>query len=205
MCAEQVPGESAVRVENLAEQTVLGVTGQRARTEDVLAFHRRALSGVTILTTMVDGQPRGMAINAFASVSLDPPTVLVCVARAAGTYAPLLRSGRFGVNLLAADQIDIAGQFARSGGAEKFENVPWRVGEYGSPILSDTCGYLEALIDTRVDAYTHSVFFGRVLGAGSYPHTPLAYLAGHLYDARDPQAWVTVMEGLDPPAGPDRT
>jgi flavin reductase (DIM6/NTAB) family NADH-FMN oxidoreductase RutF len=155
-----------------------------------------------ILTTMLDGSPRGMALNAFASVSLEPAVVLVCVSRTAGTFHPLFESGRFAISLLASDQADVAAKFARSGGSEKFEGVNWHVGRHGSPILEGTCGYLEALVENRVDVYTHSVFFGNVLEAGSYPRAPLAYLAGQLYDSRDSQAWDYMVRSLETPDAP---
>jgi flavin reductase (DIM6/NTAB) family NADH-FMN oxidoreductase RutF len=170
--------------------------------EAVRAFHRRSLSGVMILTTTIDGAPRGMALNAFASVSLEPAVVLACVARTASTYRPLLASGRFALNVLAADQTEVAAQFARSGGAEKFENVRWRIGGYGSPILDGTCGYLEAHVETRVAAHTHDVFFGRVVDAASYNRVPLGYLAGHFCDVRDPDAWDGLLRSLSGPAAP---
>jgi flavin reductase (DIM6/NTAB) family NADH-FMN oxidoreductase RutF len=170
--------------------------------QDVRAFHRRALSSLLILTTTLDGSPRGMALNAFASVSLEPAVVLVSVSRTAGTFQPLFEAGRFALNLLASDQADLAAKFARSGGAEKFDGVNWRVGRHGSPILDGTCGYVEALVENRVDVHTHSVFFGQVLDAGSYPRPPLAYLAGRLCDSRDSQAWDRMVRSLDTPDVP---
>ena len=68
------------------------------------AFHRKFVTGVTIVTTMDRGAPRGLAVNAFSSVSLDPALILVCVAKTSSTYEPLFRAERFAVNLLAGDQ-----------------------------------------------------------------------------------------------------
>jgi flavin reductase (DIM6/NTAB) family NADH-FMN oxidoreductase RutF len=163
---------------------------------DVRAFHRQCLSGVTIITTMADGQPRGMALNAFASVSLEPPVVLACIAKSAATYEPLIRSGHFAMNLLSADQSEVVARFARSGGEEKFEGLAWRVGRFGSPLIEGSCAHLEAVVESRVDAYTHTVLFGRVLDASSSALSPIGYLAGKVFDPRDPAQWDTITTSL---------
>jgi flavin reductase (DIM6/NTAB) family NADH-FMN oxidoreductase RutF len=151
--------------------------------EALRGFHRQFLTGVTIITTLADDGPRGMAINAFASVCLEPPLVLACVARTAATYEPLSGSGAFAVNILAARQRDVAMTFARSGGAEKFSEVAWRPGVSGSPLLDGVAAYLEATVESRVDAYTHTIFLGRVVAAEAYGRDPLAYLGGRFYDS----------------------
>jgi flavin reductase (DIM6/NTAB) family NADH-FMN oxidoreductase RutF len=172
-----------------------------AAASDVRAFHRQWLSGVTIITTMVDGRPRGMALNAFASVSLEPPVVLACIAKSAATYQPLLRSGHFAMNLLSADQSEVAARFARSGSSEKFEGLSWRVGRFGSPVIEESCAHLEAAVESRVDAYTHTVLFGRVLAASSSALSPMGYLAGKIFDPRDSAQWQGVITALAPEPG----
>jgi flavin reductase (DIM6/NTAB) family NADH-FMN oxidoreductase RutF len=162
----------------LAEERSTGVDAEAVR-----GFHRQFLTGVTIITTLGPDGPRGMAINAFASVCLDPPLVLCCVARTAATYEPLTGSGAFAVNILAAHQRDVAMTFARSGGSEKFGEVSWRQGVSGSPVLEGVAAYLEATVENRVDAYTHTIFLGRVVAAEAYGRDPLAYLGGRFYDS----------------------
>ncbi|GAA1789433.1 flavin reductase family protein [Planosporangium flavigriseum] len=165
-----------------------------ASAADVRAFHRQCLSGVTIITTMVGGTPRGMALNAFASVSLEPPVVLACIAKTSATYRPLISSGHFALNLLAADQSEVVARFARSGGAEKFDGLAWRAGRFGAPLIEGSCAHLEAVVESRVDAYTHTVLFGRVLAASSSSAlSPIGYLAGKVFDPRDPAQWDTIM------------
>jgi flavin reductase (DIM6/NTAB) family NADH-FMN oxidoreductase RutF len=145
-------------------------------------------SGVTVVTTSTEGGgPRGLAVNAFASLSVEPPLLLVCIARRAETHDFLFRGRGFAVNILASTQAAVARRFATSGG-DKFADVEWAPGAHGAPILRDVSGYLEAETVSRAIAATHTVFVGRVLNARAFARPPLVYLDGTLYGA----------EGLQP-------
>ncbi|WP_425385456.1 flavin reductase family protein [Streptomyces himastatinicus] len=65
--------------------------------------------GVTVVTTDDEGTPKGLAVNAFSSISLDPPMVLVCVQRSSATHPALHRGSHLGISILAADQLDVEG------------------------------------------------------------------------------------------------
>ena len=145
------------------------------------AFHRKFVTGVTIVTTMERGAPRGLAVNAFSSVSLDPALILVCVAKTSSTYEPLFRAERFAVNLLAGDQAGVARHFATKN-PDKFRDVRWHMGEHGSPILDGACASLEAEVRERVRAATHTIFIGRVLAAACLDAAPLVYMGAGFYD-----------------------
>jgi flavin reductase (DIM6/NTAB) family NADH-FMN oxidoreductase RutF len=151
-----------------------------ADADAVRAFHRCFVTGVTVVTTLTDGEPRGLAVNAFTSVSLEPPLVLVCISTDAKSYESFFTSSTFGVNLLAADQSDVARRFALSGG-DKFAGVDWEHGPYGAPLLAGGVAFLEACLETRMHASTHTVFVGRVLDARSSDREPLVYWDGHLW------------------------
>jgi flavin reductase (DIM6/NTAB) family NADH-FMN oxidoreductase RutF len=155
--------------------------------ELVKRVHRQFPTGVTIVTTMVQGTPYGLAVNAFASISLEPPLVLVCVAETSSTYPHLFLGETFAVNVLAHDQAELLDRFARSGG-DKFSGVAWRTGSTGCPILEATSAHLELEVHARMPAYTHSIFVGRVLAAGVSDSPPLVYLNGALYDSADLRA-----------------
>lgn len=142
--------------------------------------HRRFPTGVTIVTTCIDGEPYGLAVNAFSSISIEPPVVLVCVAKTSATYERLFGGDHIAVNVLASDQVELARRFARSGG-DKFSGVPWEPGVGGAPILGGVCGYLEIEIEKRIPAYTHTIFIGRVVRANAFAHPPLVYLGGEFY------------------------
>lgn len=148
--------------------------------DDVKAVHRQFPTGVTVVSTAVDGKPYGLAVNAVSSVSLDPPLVLVCVAERASTYPHLLACEHFAINYLACGQEAIAERFARSGG-DKFADVRWSPGGHGSPLVADVAAFLEVRVATRLPAYTHTIFVGHVVDAGAYDRAPLLYYAGELH------------------------
>lgn len=152
-----------------------------ALVDRVKAVHRMFPTGVTIVTTWVDERPYGLAVNAFSSISLEPPAVLVCVAKTSVTHAHLLLGENLAVNMLSREQRHIAARFARSGG-EKFRNLAWRRGTSGAPILEGVSAHLELEIDERVSAYTHTIFLGRVIDASTSDRPPLVYLSGRFYD-----------------------
>lgn len=150
--------------------------------EEVRRFHRRFATGVTVVTTMHEGLPRGLAVNAFASVSLEPPVVMVCVAKQAATAPALHESDHIAINMLAADQTEVARRFAGSGG-DKFAGLEWRPGTTGSPLLADVAAQLEAEIERRIPAYTHTIFLARLLSVTVYDRPPMIYLDGRFFNS----------------------
>src|SRR5260370_27277848 len=91
-------------------------------------------TGVTVVTTCDDSGTRyGLTANSFASVSLEPPLVLFCVNHQAPSRAGFDRSQHFAINVLAADQEDIAKRFARRAD-DKFAGLDWRVGRFLPPL-----------------------------------------------------------------------
>src|SRR5260370_23935753 len=92
-------------------------------------------TGVTVVTTCDESGTRyGLTANSFASVSLEPPLVLFCVNHQAPSRAGFDRSQHFAINVLAADQEDIAKRFARRAD-DKFAGLDWRVGTVGAALL----------------------------------------------------------------------
>jgi 3-hydroxy-9,10-secoandrosta-1,3,5(10)-triene-9,17-dione monooxygenase reductase component len=123
----------------------------------------RFATGVTVVTTLDEqGAAQGATANAFTSVSLDPPLILVCLAHTSKTLAALRTRGSFAVNVLGSDHEELARSFARSGDGAAFgdpEHVP---GPNGSPLLAG----VHAAIDCRVSAVypggDHDIVVGEV-------------------------------------------
>ncbi|MGE2834035.1 flavin reductase family protein [Mycobacterium sp. SMC-4] len=161
--------------------------------QQIKAFHRKFATGVTVVTTMDDGRPRGLAVNAFSSVTVSPATILVCVARSSSTHDVLFRATRFAVNLLAHDQIDVAARFATKSD-DKFAGLAWHPGPHGMPVLAGSCAHLEAEISTRVRTSSHTVFFGDVLSAQAADSAPLIYADARFYDGSALQLATTGQE-----------
>jgi flavin reductase (DIM6/NTAB) family NADH-FMN oxidoreductase RutF len=150
-------------------------------TKDV---HRSFPTGVTIVTTSVDGVPYGLAVNAFSSLCLEPPMVLVCVATTSATHPHLFAGDHVGVNVLANDQGGVVGVFAQTG-IEKFDRVEWHEGKSGVPLLDGVSAELELSVQARIPAYTHTIFIGAVVGARAHERPPLLYLGGRLFDGAE--------------------
>jgi flavin reductase (DIM6/NTAB) family NADH-FMN oxidoreductase RutF len=156
--------------------------GQVELREVVRRVHRQFPTGVTIVTTQHDGVPYGLAVNAFASVTLEPPIVLVCIAGTSATYPHLFLGDEIAVNILAYDQRDVVAGFARSGG-EKFSGLDWREGDNGCPILGGVSAYLELHVERRLPVFTHTIFVGRVTHADASNRPPLIYLGGQTFES----------------------
>ena len=116
----------------------------------------RFASGVTVITTAVNGAPVGTTASAVSSLSLDPPMVLVCLNKSSETQSAVLEAGAFCVNILAEAQQDIAYQFAKKG--DKFADVACDEGLAGVPVLRGTLAHLECRVDETVTGGTHTVF-----------------------------------------------
>jgi flavin reductase (DIM6/NTAB) family NADH-FMN oxidoreductase RutF/predicted ester cyclase len=154
-----------------------------AAAETLRAVHRKFPTGVTIVTTLEGSAPTGLAVNAFSSVSLDPPLVLFCVGRSALTYPRLFAGDAVCVNILARQQRRVAERFAVSGG-DKFERVEWSIGRNGAPLLDGCAAQLEGVIEARIAAPTHTIFITRVTAARAFEREPLVYLDGAYFDSK---------------------
>jgi flavin reductase len=124
-------------------------------------------TGVTVVTTMGgEGHGYGMTVNAFSSVSLDPPLVLVCARSGADGSAEIDRNGCFAVNILAVDQEPLSGYFAsrdRPRGRDAFRDVEHRVGMTGSPLIEGVAANLDCRLDQSFTVGDHEIFIGEVL------------------------------------------
>lgn len=136
-------------------------------------------SGVTVVTATSGGQPVGMTCQSFSSVSLDPPLVLFIPAKSSRAWPLIQRSGKFCVNVLAADQAALSNQMA-SKGADKFAGVEWTpTAATGSPLLHGTLAHLDCSIHAVHEAGDHYVVIGRVLALETgEPADPLLFFRG---------------------------
>jgi len=135
-------------------------------------------TGVTIVTAMLPtGQPIGFTANSFTSVSLDPPLILVCIAKTAAGYATYTSTGSFCVNVFSEDQRDLSGTFAQRG-TDKFVGVSWHQNQTGSPIIDGGIGHFDCSMHQIVDAGDHAILIGRVVGFDANNDAPLFYHRG---------------------------
>jgi flavin reductase (DIM6/NTAB) family NADH-FMN oxidoreductase RutF len=138
-------------------------------------------TGVTVVTTtQPDGTPRGFTANSFTSVSLDPPLVLVCIARTAHSCDTFAAAPAYAVNILAEDQGDISGLFA-SRATSKFEQCQWVAGPQGVPLITGALAQVVCDRDNLVDAGDHIILIGRVTALAARPGNPLGFFRGRYF------------------------
>ncbi|WP_432974226.1 flavin reductase family protein [Dactylosporangium sp. CA-233914] len=130
-------------------------------------------SAVAVVTTLSDGEPYGTTVSAFASLSMRPPMVLVSLGADSNLLARLVVGSMVGVNVLAADQDEVAVRFARRGG-DKFAGVGWRI-EDGAPALAAKHAWACVSVSRLVEAGDHTIVIGAVRVAEAYPGRPLTY------------------------------
>lgn len=135
----------------------------------------RFATGVTVLTARAtDGRPFGMTANAVASVSLDPPLVLVCVDRTRDMHDVLRSAPRFALSVLAADQESVSRRFAEDA-ADRFAGIAVLEGPHGLPLVAGAVAHIQCAMRDTVSAGDHTVFIGLVTGGTAFDRPPLAY------------------------------
>ena len=122
-------------------------------------------TGVTVVTCLgPDGEPAGLTVNSFTSVSLDPPLLLVCIARPAASAAVLIHASHFAVNVLQTGQQPASIRFSTRD-EDRFGATPWSAGEAGAPILKDSLGVFECERFAVYDGGDHHILVGQVVKA----------------------------------------
>lgn len=138
----------------------------------------RFATGVTVLTSRTAAaEPVGMTASSVASVSLDPPLVLVSVDKSHDMHAALESGTHFVLNILAAEQEALSRRFAASE-PDRFRGVSYRANERGIPILDGVVAHLECEKRTAIPGGDHTVFFGLVVGGDVTDRRPLLYYRG---------------------------
>jgi len=131
-------------------------------------------SGITIVTTEHEGTDYGLTVASFASLSLSPPLVLVCISKSSSSHEPIVESGKFGVSILASDQEAVSGRFASRGG-DKFAGLDVRRGTLGIPLVGNALATLECRVRDQVVGGDHSIFIGEVVDTQTREGAPLLY------------------------------
>ena len=137
---------------------------------------------MTVITTSSGEHGYGMTANAFSSVSLDPPLVLVCAITGNEGSEIIARNGKFAVNILAADQEPLSRYFAskdRPRGPDAFRDVAHELGVTGCPILDGVAGHLDCTLVASHEAGDHVIFIGAVQALDvSADREPLLFHSG---------------------------
>jgi flavin reductase (DIM6/NTAB) family NADH-FMN oxidoreductase RutF len=143
---------------------------------------RHLAGGVSVITVGRGKDVTGMTVTSVASLSIDPPTLIVSVNRDSSSWPVLKRYGFFGVNILTSDQIDIAERFSGKDGlkgVDRFAKGEWVARASGVPLLADALASVDCEVEDIVERHSHAIVIGRVLDVRSSTRTAaLAYWQG---------------------------
>lgn len=146
-------------------------------------------SGVTVVTTVQDDRLRGVTVSAFASISLEPPLVMIALARETATAEMIAAGGVFAVNILSDDQEFLSERFAARAPIvnERFEGVPYETAITGAPLLPQSIAWYDCRVEATYDGGDHLIFIGRVvaIGFGDESRQPLLYYANRYARLKD--------------------
>lgn len=138
-------------------------------------------TGVTIVAAREpEGDPFGLTVNSFTSLSLEPSLVLVCIGHGATSHDRLIASSVFSVNLLSGEQGAIATRFAADPSEGRFDDVTWEPGALGAPLIAGAMAWLECSRYAVLDGGDHSILIGRVEHARMTDREALVYHRGRL-------------------------
>jgi flavin reductase (DIM6/NTAB) family NADH-FMN oxidoreductase RutF len=150
----------------------------QARSDPTLELRRafaQFATGITVVTARApDGSPVGLTVNSFTSVSLDPPLALWCLGRASANHDAFRLAERHLINVLAADQLEVARRFA-SRGPERFAGQRFSVTDTGLPRLDGCVAWFECATRSRHDEGDHVILVGRIDSFEVAPGRPLIF------------------------------
>ncbi len=138
-----------------------------ATSEEFRDALRHFPSGVTIVTMRAGDQVHGLTVSAFASVSPDPPLILIMIDQRHHAHTIMEAEGAvFAVNILGEDQSELSNRFAWVKDEDRFAEGDWGTEVTGAPILQDALAWLDCTIQSRARAGTHTIYVGEVQKAG---------------------------------------
>lgn len=136
------------------------------------------MTGVTVVTTLAkNGAPVGFTANSFTSVSLDPPLILICIAKTSQNIETFRKASGYAVNILAEGQEDLSRRFSGPI-ADRFADLDWQEGPAGAPIIAGVCGWFDCDMHNQVEAGDHIILIGEVKGFDHTERPALGYAAG---------------------------
>ena len=136
------------------------------------------VTGVTVVTTRDRSDaPAGLTANSFASVSLAPPLVLVCIDKTSKTHALIAAAGVFAVNVLGDAQEGISRRFADETEG-RFDGITWRPEITGAPVLDDVLAWVDCRLHSTCDGGDHTIYIGEVIAGDAREGVPLLFYRG---------------------------
>ena len=150
--------------------------------DDFRGAMRHLAGGVSVITAGRAKDITGMTVTSVSSLSVDPATLIVSINRESSSWPLIKRYGFFGVNILTADQLDIAERFTGKGGlkgADRFAGAEWITRASGVPLLVGALAAIDCEVEDIVERHSHAIVIGRVLDLQASTRTAaLAYWQG---------------------------
>jgi flavin reductase (DIM6/NTAB) family NADH-FMN oxidoreductase RutF len=139
-------------------------------------------TGVTVVGTRdpEGGKPLGLTVSSFTSVALDPPLLLVCIARSSSSHDRLIASGKFAISVLSAQQEDVARRFARPPSEGRFDEFPWWPAPSGNPVLEGATAWVDCEVGETMRAGDHTIIVARALACGTSDAPALVHHRGKM-------------------------
>src|SRR5271165_776068 len=148
----------------------------------------RTLSSGVAIVACGEGERRvGCTVTALSSLSLTPPTLIVCLARTSSTLAGLRQFHAFSVSLLAARHEGLAHRFSGRGvqGSRRFDGAEWTTLATGAPILADAVAAFDCLVEEIIERHSHAIVLGAVVSLREGADEPaLAHRRGEFSPSR---------------------
>ena len=132
-------------------------------------------SGVTVVSTEHEGTLYGMTVASFASLSLSPPLVLICIEKSVKSHDAIAAAGRFAVSMLAQEQSEISNRFASKKIEDRFAGVGWSRGDHGMPLIDGAICAIECTVQSQFPGGDHTIFVGEVSSVRTHEAPPLVY------------------------------
>ncbi|MEN3537678.1 flavin reductase family protein [Microbispora sp. ZYX-F-249] len=163
------------RVGHDGARRIPAVNAQHFR--NVLGRYATGVVAVTAIDTLT-GEPCGLAVNSFTSVSLDPPLVAFCVSGDSTSWPRLRAAASVCVNVLAEQQREACERLAAPGG-DKFANLSWALSPGGAPVLDGALAWIDCVVDVEHPAGDHVIVVARVTGLDRHDDGgPLVFFRG---------------------------
>jgi flavin reductase (DIM6/NTAB) family NADH-FMN oxidoreductase RutF len=139
---------------------------REASSDDFRGAMRHLTGGVSVITAGRGRYISGMTVTSVSSLSVDPPSLIVSINRAASSWPLVKRYGFFGVNILTSDQVDIAERFTGKGGlqgADRFAGAEWITRASGVPLLAGALAAIDCEVEEAIERHSHAIVIGRIL------------------------------------------
>jgi len=154
--------------------------------EALKTFMRRVPQCVTVVTSFKDGEPHGMTVSSFTSVSANPPLVIIALEKNTRTRMVISEKGFFAVNLLSSRQADVSENFAYSPHETRFDMVAYRVEDGKFPVIDGVLAALFCRVVRQLEVGDHILFIGEIVGSETYQDgSPLIYLNRRYWTVRE--------------------